>query len=657
MHSQIRQLARRLPSPLKSFVTVLYTGLGSWPFQVARPYFVVARIWRRRVLGLWAEAKRPVMLFIGPEAGLTPYFAIHAILAKSASTAGHAAIVLSCDGILPICSWKIAAGVKPTAPNDRENRACRSCRKDALLLGQKFGLVDVSVESLLGGEDREMISAILEENSTAPWKTNYDGIAFGDAALGHALRDCCKLDVSELSAEDHALLKALLFSALAIYFAVKTLAARYAVKRIAFYGTYAYWIPVLLFARKHRIPVTQFEHGYNLDVDRRLIVMRERTAHEEVAAQIDRWPEYRDNAIEPAAVAKIAESSLFRLRGHGGASTHSPNWVQCDKPIQAALGLSPDRKTIVAYSSSADEFVGGYYSLKSLGKSYPQTPKPFEDNTTWLRALIDWVGGRTDLQLIVRLHPRLATNRGRPVATEYLRLKHEFAKTAPNAVVIWPEDQVSSYNLAEIADAVVVSWSTMGLELARFGVPVVAAFEGIGSFPTGGFIAFEDNQHRYFQAVEAALSHPASISAITEAFRWTYFAFLSPSVDVSDLVPTYDYGGTPRWRTPKNHQTIMSALADNADLSALNMARLPQGGATKALERKAIMDAIERFVLYLVTGKDGSASRPKILEPQGDRSVVIDLDGKIFRRYSPMAHRLVAMLRQQAALDRMTQVA
>jgi hypothetical protein len=624
----------------------------------AAPRFFMMRVWRpiglalrrRRTLARLGRTKQPIVLFLAPEAGLAPFFASHAILARSVNEAGHASLVLSCDGLLPICPVKYAMGMKPTPPGDRDNAACQFCRSAALRSHEEYGLVGVSLESLLGGSEREKIAKILAENADDLSKTVVDGIKFGTVAAGETLRARRRSDVSEFTAEDRDLVKAMLFTSLAVYLALDIVSSRYAVKRIAYFGDYVYWITADILAQKRGIAVTRVNHLYNRDVDRRFIGLHPGSGNTHLLDQLEHWDEHRDSPITPAAIASIVEGSLYRLQGHGGASTHSPNWVRRGKGLQEELGLSPDRKTIVAYSSSADEFIASQAILEAMDRPYAQGPKPFRDQATWLRALIAWVGARPSLQLIVRLHPRMGSGNHRSsFASEYFRLKDDLAECPLNVAIVWPDDPVSSYNLAEIADAAVVAWSTMGLELARFGVPVVAAFSGIGSFPTGRFIAFEETSQRYFQAVETALNSPASADNITEAFRWTYHAFWSPTVDVSDVIPTHDYDGIPPWRRPRNLDTIVRVLVGGKDMSALNMAGFPRGAAAEASERKAVLEATERFAHFFMSGENRPDARPQGLRPQGDGSVILDADDQVIQRYSPLVHRLARMLEQSTA--------
>jgi hypothetical protein len=651
MKSELKKIAEHLPAPVRRVLSSMLAGLRRLRFALVRPYLLATRAWRRRKLVEIAASKQPVVLFLAPEAGLGPFYLSHSILARALSEAGHGAILLSCNGMQPICSMKMAMQMMPTAPDDGSNAACRRCRESALRTGHDYGLLDLSLESLLGPAERVEIDQILAANASAPWLASHDGISFGGAALGEVLRDRRKLDVSEFSDADRQLVSALLYSALAVYFAVKIIAARYNVKRIAHFGDYAYWIPSDVFAQRHGIAVTRLDHAYNLDVDHRYIGLREGNANAHMLTQVEDWPKYRGQPIDAPSVVNIADSALYRLVGHGGVSTYSPNWVKSENNLLEELGLSRDRKTIVAYSSSTDELLCIAHYLEILGVPYAHGKKPFPDQVAWLRALVDWVDSRPDLQLVVRQHPRMApSHRHASVASLFAQMKREFAQTPANVVMVWPESKVSSYNLAELADVALVAWSNMALELSRFGVPAVAAFPNIAPYPFGSFIAFGDNPDAYFKAVEKALDQPADMEMLTECFRWSHFLNWSPVVDASDLVPTFDYKDIPRWRTPKNLDTIVKVLAEGQDICDLNMARLPKGAAAVALERDAITAEIERFIVFFVYGRDlrdqnGGAVRNNLrIEPDG--FVSLTLKGQQIRRYSPLARRLAVMLRQ-----------
>ena len=607
----------------------------------------------------------PVFLFLAPEAGIRPFYASQVLLARTIMDAGHRVLLLSCDGIQPICSAKFAMRVPATAPDDRRNAACKQCRIVAGSIGDAYGLLDMSVESLLGAEGRKDIERIIAE-SPAPWGLVHDGIAFGAACLGETLRHCRKTSLDELTDEDKKLVRALLFSSLAIYLAVSAIKRRFDIARLFYFGDYAYSLPAQVFAQRNRIPLTHVSHAYNRDIDRRYLSIRPGHAISHMLAQMDRWHEHRERSLRPQVVADIIDGALYRLGGRGGASTYSPNWQADTTELLRELKLAPDRKTLVAYPSSMDELVCIREFMRILGNDYEYRRVPFADQSAWLAALIAWVERRCDLQLVIRLHPRIGHNhRQAGRASQYDKAVAELSSLPANISVVWPESPLSSYNIAEFADAALISWSSIGIELARFGIPVVAAFPRINPFPLNTFIAFDETPERYFRAVERALNQPASLEHVTEAVRWTHFMHWSPMINVSDVTPTPDYEGVPAYRVPRERDVILRTMVEGEDLEALNMEKLPEGMAAAKEEQIAMMRAMESVIFFFMTGqREAPGSLHVLPSPPGDvarsagvdgfgvalgRNNLVELSdgGRTIRRSSALVARLVAMLAQR----------
>ena len=621
-----------------------------------------AREQRRTAVPALEASGRPVTLFLAPDAGIAPFYASHALLARVLEDAGHAALILSCDGMQPICSVKFSLHVPPTAAGDTRNSACTQCRTNMLGAGREYGLIDLSLETVLDVEARAEIDRVVKANAAAPWDTVYDGIAIGAACLGETLRAQRKVAVDELDAEDRTLLDALLYSSLAVYLAVKMLAARFKIARIAYFGDYAYYLPPQVFAKRNGIALTHISHAYNCDIDRRKIVLWPGNGASHHHAQVERWNANRHAAITPQLVDEIAEGALFRLGAHGGASTYSPNWISDPGDLRRALGLAPGGKVVVVYSNSTDELVCSRQFARVLGSASDTARNPFPDQISWLRALVDWAAGREDLRFIIRLHPRMAvSHRHLTVASEYARIREALAALPANVAVVAPDSRISSYNLAEIADVAVTAWSSIGLELARFGLPVVAAFQKVGPFPRSDFIGFEETAEGFFALIEQGLERAPSLETVIAAFRWTHFLHWTSVVDVSDVVPEPGYPRIPRYRPPRNRVTMLEVLAEGADLVELNMARLPQGPEAMAAERAAVIAAIERFAVFFMTGRppdrpvglrvgatDAGAATATIAIGANDL-VTLRLGSRTFTRHSRLAARLTQILAQASS--------
>ena len=613
---------------------------------------------------------RPVILFVATEAGVPSFFSAHTTIARTLVDAGYLTLNLSCDGLLPICSVKFAHSVGPTAPHDRRNSACEQCRKTCAAVGSSYRLADVSIETVLTAELRRTVQSILDEHAAEPWLAIYDGIEFGKACLGETYRAQRKSSFADFGTQDHAVMRALLETSLSIYVAVEELARRQRLARIVYYGDYAFHLPLLIFARRHSIPVSSLGHGYVGDIDHRLLSVRDGFAYQQSLALLDRWPSYRDRPLDPAHVEQIFGGTLTRLRGHGGISTYSPNWSCRPGDLRLDLGLDPAKRTIVAYPSSADEIVCVRSFMSMLGMELDDLQGPFADHTDWITQLVAWAGTQPDVQLVVRAHPRMAKNvRYKSEASDAVVLRRRLEHVPPNVIVKWPEDPISSYNLAEIADVAVTAWSSMSLELACFGVPVVTAFPRIGLTPGGSFAGTADTITAYFGAIEAAMCRDTTLDSIRDAFRWTNLVHLSHLIDVSDLVPTRVMDEILDYKKPGLADHIVRVVGAGEDIVNLNMAAQPPTHARAIAEQAALVRCIEAFVGYFATGHRIDAEAGLVILSEGGEPLYRTPGGRACRlclrvsrrgmvdvvggpagnhRYSAVVHRLGLLLAQLA---------
>jgi hypothetical protein len=621
---------------------------------------------RRDRVGQLEKARAAVTLFIAPEAGLSPHFGAHALIARLLADAGAGAIVLSCNGLLPVCSAKFAMGVGATAARDVSNAACVRCLEQARSVGTSHDLSDVSVEQVLNASQQAEIELLV--CLAAPWELKHDGIDFGALSLGETLRAVRKASVADFTPADHALLRALLAAALSIYFAVRSLLPRLNIRNIVYYGDYAYHLPLLLLASRAGILVTQVSHGYTGDVDQRYLSLRPGVAVAHAIELIDRWPKYRGRPLAPVEVERIYDGALFRLLNQGGISTYSPVWTFRGGDIRAELGLDPAKTMIVAFPSSMDEIVCARFFMQAMNVDFGSFKGAFVDHDDWLQRLIQWVSERKDVQLVVRLHPRMASGaRYKSVAADTLRLKEMLANPPANVVIEWPESKISSYALAEVADVAVTAWSSMALELARLGIPVVSAFPDIGLAPVGSFVGGGETTEAFFQEVFRSAGRGSSLAAITDSLRWTYIQHWSHLVDVSDIAPSRS--DVPPYERPANAGTIVEVVAGGKDLVEINMSRHQGNTAVSGLERQAVVRAVENMVALFgagrmlapgqglrIVGETGLVIYRTSDEAADELTLRLSEDGIVTSdgataRYSKVVNRLAVLLRDMQGRD------
>ena len=95
------------------------------------------------------------------------------------------------------------------------------------------------------------------------------------------------------------------------------------------------------------------------------------------------------------------------------------------------------------------------------------------DMTEWLQRTVQYFAGHPDVQLVVRIHPGERYTKGPSVADV---VSAAAARACPSISTWWrPDDPVNTYDLVEIADLGLVYTTTVGMEMAMSGVPVIAA--------------------------------------------------------------------------------------------------------------------------------------------------------------------------------------
>jgi len=310
---------------------------------------------------------------------------------------------------------------------------------------------------------------------------------------------------------------------------------------------------------------------------------------------------------------------------------------------------------------------------ESVGIPVIEPSQPFADQITWLQELSSFVGARDDLQLVVRIHPREGANKRDSVSSMHLtRLRNAFGRPQKNCVFVWPAEPISSYDLGEAADLVLTSWSIIGLEMARLGVPVLTSTNGLMPFPHDDFFEWGQTATEYFSKLEMLLDRPTTLDTLARAFRWYNLFHLGTSLDLGDLVPTHDFEGLPVFHLPNEAAAIEEIIVKRKDILELNLERqiMSQDSASSEKEKAALERQLRRIIHFLFTGEDSPADVPLWLAEsdetnEGESQVQVSLEngvrtleirgsnvsyqssGKTYERYSPMIVRLAMLCSQR----------
>jgi len=198
--------------------------------------------------------------------------------------------------------------------------------------------------------------------------------------------------------------------------------------------------------------------------------------------------------------------------------------------LKAILGIDERRKTICALMGSDDENV----AFETVGAWSLDSNLLFPKQVDWIRALIDFVVNRQDLNLIVRVHPREFPNKREGVLSEHAQmLKSVLTGLPSNVRVNWPTDNISLYDLAGIVDVFANSWSSAGKEMAMLGIPVVLYSHSLVSYPSElNYVG--NTQKEYFRQLEQALKDGWSPEWIRKSYRWCGMEYGYSLLDISE---------------------------------------------------------------------------------------------------------------------------
>lgn len=145
--------------------------------------------------------------------------------------------------------------------------------------------------------------------------------------------------------------------------------------------------------------------------------------------------------------------------------------------------------------------------------------------TEWITKTVQFFAARPDVQLVIRIHPgeKLV-----PQAKSMGVVVREALPEIPNHIhVIGALDKVNTYDLIEIADLGLAYTTTVGLETAMNGAPVVSC--GRTHYRGRGFTVDPNSWDEYFSALESVLSdlpaHRLSDEQIAKAWNYAYRFF------------------------------------------------------------------------------------------------------------------------------------
>ncbi|MBE0699598.1 MAG: hypothetical protein IH586_21955, partial [Anaerolineaceae bacterium] len=224
--------------------------------------------------------------------------------------------------------------------------------------------------------------------------------------------------------------------------------------------------------------------------------------------------------------------SLFMARQRGALWENFARLWQ-DTPAEggdkarAALGL--DKRPVVLLATNV------------LGDSLTLGRQVFSQSMAeWISRTVQYFAGRPDVQLIVRVHPGEVLTHGLSMVDV---VKQVLPRLPEHIRLIGPKDKVNTYDLIEVTDLGLVYTTTVGLEMAMCGLPVIVT--GQTHYRGRGFTFDPDSWVTYFKLMGQILAKASSFRMtrmqVESAWEYAYrFFFEYPRPFPWHLVRVWD---------------------------------------------------------------------------------------------------------------------
>jgi hypothetical protein len=257
-------------------------------------------------------------------------------------------------------------------------------------------------------------------------------------------------------------------------------------------------------ARYLRIPTVTYEFG-----DQRQRIWLAQNA-EVMRQETDAlWNAKQSLPLKETEMARL--HSLFAARQRGALwENFARPWqdtpVQGGEQARAALGLDQRPMVLLATNVLGDSL--------TLGRNvFSRTM------AEWISRTVQYFAGRPDVQLVIRVHPGEVLTHGQSMVDV---VKQVLPKLPEHIRLIGPKEKINTYDLVEVADVGLVYTTTVGMEMAMNGLPVIVA--GQTHYRGRGFTHDPDSWVNYYKVLGQILDHPQAfrLSRTQVERAWAY---------------------------------------------------------------------------------------------------------------------------------------
>ena len=476
-------------------------------------------------------------LFFSPFANIWEHSFPEGLVAEGLKEQNVEIVTVRCNGLYEsFCVAMSAAGLTAADTERKKQQVCGACVKRRDLLDKDFGFRSLVTEQFLEERDFTIVQSLVDTATLENWPLlELNAIPIGRYAAYEFLLNYKIMGTNVPPELFEIYLNQLRNSALTLLAAEKILDAEKPDVIITYNRLYGVHHAFLAVAESRGIPTYTLQGGGHITHRGETMTMFKESQTQFQLFHSESWKEFQNRPIGSKEVELVTSHFEGLLEGSSAFAYSSAFEASDPQLLREKFGIPEDAKVVLIPMSSEDEL-----NAAQLADLLPDTsglPNLFEDQFAWIRFIFDYARQRPEVKFILRLHPRMYPNKRENVIAPVVARVMELIKEAPSNIVInLPSDNVSLYDLMQIIDVVLGYRSSVGAELAAFGLPIVApANRDFFTYPSEinrtGFTMKD-----YTDKLDTALSEGWSIENVRTSFRWFAFLFSRIAVDFSESV-------------------------------------------------------------------------------------------------------------------------
>ncbi len=472
-----------------------------------------------------ADATKTILFFL-PEVGVPLYLDMLLAIAEETRRNGYVPIFFGCNGFLNNCL--LMDRTDKQSRTIKNTLLCANCSLVGAnkILNQQFGYLDCA------GTKKNKI-AFQGETIEERLQYSYKGVPIGrlayyDLSIKYKRdRGRLKLSDKEIEFYDSIICDSVSIVDFLDEDAISTSAcALISIDEYCLANTVREW------ARVRNKLAFRAGFSYHFNADPQFVTLSEdKTRALEKLKRAKKWADWQDLPLPPALVKEIASDLIFRMSGSGG-HIFSLNYTGNISKFIADYNVRQNTRTLVVFTSANDEIDALEELSQALGDSF-NVRDAFKNQFDWIKYIIDFASV-SNVQVIIKMHPRLSSSHRDVGVAEDIHLYNELAASSPdNVIFVWPADKVSAYDILQLADVCLTSWGTMGLEAAKLGIPVVSGITRFTTVTPQITLFLKAETVEQFYEMITRPSKAVCVNDIIEAYRWHHLLHMSGSIIVN----------------------------------------------------------------------------------------------------------------------------